>query len=193
MSRQAIALFGGSAPRPGESLYALAYEIGCGLAEAGFDLINGGHDGTMEAASRGARESGARVTGVTCVAVRQVRGVAANPHVHEVIDVPALFERIEIMIRRAAGYVVLPGGTGTLAELALAWEHVSKAFIAPRPIVCVGAAWKPIIDAVSAAQSGAEGNIIWADTPDQVVRIISESAIEVAEHDRNFLPTSAGK
>ena len=186
MTRQAIALFGGSAPRPGQRLYQLAYDIGRGLGTAGFDLINGGHEGTMEAASRGAREAGARVTGVTCHVIRAARGAQANSYVHEVIDVPTLFERIEIMLRRAAGYVIMAGGTGTLAELGLAWEHVNKAFITPRPIVCVGSTWQPVIEAVAAVQPGADGNIIWAGSADEVVRIMADRAIEVDSRDRAF-------
>ena len=186
MTRQTIALFGGAAPRPGQRLYELAYDIGYGLTAAGFDLINGGHEGTMEAASRGAREGGTRVTGVTCGLIRDTRGARANPYIHEVIDVPTLFERIEIMLRRAAGYVIMAGGTGTLAELGLVWEHVNKAFITPRPIVCVGSAWKPVIEAVATVQPGADGNITWAGSADEAVRIMVDRAIEVDSRDRAF-------
>lgn len=140
----------------------------------------------MEASARGAAERGARVLGVTCRVVRTGRGATVNRHVHALIDAPDLFTRIEIMLRRASGYVVLPGGTGTLAELGLAWEHLNKGFLAGRPLVCVGPFWQPVIDAVEAGQPGAERTIRWAQGADEVIEHLRAALGEIPEEDRTF-------
>jgi hypothetical protein len=182
--RKAITIFGSSKPTPGDPAYERAHAIGRALAEAGFDLINGGHEGTMGAVSAGGREAGAFVLGVTTGVIRNLRGISINRYLHASIDAPTLFTRIEIMLRRASGCVILPGGTGTLAELGLAVEHVAKGFMSPRPIVFVGDAWKPAIAA--AAETGPCASLHWADTPQQVVDILRAHAIALPEAERNF-------
>ncbi len=191
MSRTCVAVLGSSKPSAGESLYNLAYRIGHQLGEAGFDLINGGYDGTMTASAAGARAAGARVTGVVCAEIQESRGVQPNEYLTEIIDVPVLVRRLEILMRLAGGYVILPGGTGTLAELALVWEHVNKSFIAPRPIVCVGSFWKPTVAAIIAEQPDARVAIEFARTAEQVAAIMRERAIDV-DLDERWLLDAAG-
>jgi uncharacterized protein (TIGR00730 family) len=181
MRRRIIALFGNSAPRPGEPQYELAREIGGALARAGFDLINGGHEGVMEAAGRGARENGARVIGVTCRAVRETRGAVINPFVHETVETDSLFERIRLMMIRASGYVIMDGGTGTLAELGMVWEHISKKHINARPIVCVGPFWRPVIDAVSLTRPEAATYVHFVETAEAVAGLLLQEAADVGQ------------
>ena len=79
-----VAVFGGSAPRPGDEVYAQAVELGRLLAMGGHTVMTGGYMGVMEAASRGANEAGGHVIGVTCNEIERwrnsratVRGLAA--------------------------------------------------------------------------------------------------------------------
>jgi len=159
--------------------------VGRRLAEVGFDLINGGHAGTMAAVSAGGRAGGARVLGVTCSPLRALRAAPLNADLHDVIAAPTLLARIEIMMRRASGYVILPAGTGTLAELAVVWDHVAKGLIAPRPIVFLAASWEP---AIAAANAGAAANALLrrAADPEEVVRIISAEAVTLPEAERTY-------
>ena len=187
MDRRTIALFGSYKPRPKEAAYELAHEIGLQLGRAGFDLINGGHDGTMAASAQGARQAGARVTGVTCASLRGARRVRVNRFVHQAIEAANLFLRIEIMMRRAGGYVIMDGGTGTLAELGVIWEHVNKALITPRPIVCVGEFWKPTVNTVTGAYPAAKRNVRFVQSAEEVVSIMSERAVQVDPEDQAFL------
>jgi hypothetical protein len=173
-TRLPITLFGTYRPRPGDRLYQAAYDIGLGLARAGFDLINGGHDGVMAASAHGARDGGAHVTGVTCSSVRKARQIDTNPHLHEIIDADSLLDRIDRMMQPAAGFVVLPGGTGTLAELGVVWEHVAKGFLPARPIVLLTDFWRPIVEAIAKHYPAAATHIHFAETPEQVVAIIRE-------------------
>ena len=173
-----MAVLGSSTPRPNEEAYALAYEIGFKLGRSGFDVINGGYDGVMTASSEGARDAGAMAIGVTCGEIQDRRNVEPNEFLHEVIEVPVLVRRLELLMKLAGGYAILPGGTGTIAELGIVWEHINKSFIAPRPIVCVGAVWQPIIDFVVANQEDARVTIEVVNTADEAVAIMQERAID---------------
>lgn len=184
--RRVIAVFGSSAPRPGERAYAEAVELGRLLGQRGFDVVNGGHDGTMEAVSRGGQSTGARVIGVTTPAIRAARGARVNACVDDVIDAANLVERITVMMRRASGVVVLPGGTGTLAELALVWEHVDKRLISPRPVICLGSFWQPVVSLVSAQQPSAGAVVRFIPTAEAVVGVLDREAIDVSPEDARY-------
>jgi hypothetical protein len=71
-----VTVFGSSAPQPLSPAYRDAYELGRGIAAAGWILCNGGYGGTMEAAAKGAVEAGGHTIGVTCSAQRLGRFVA---------------------------------------------------------------------------------------------------------------------
>ncbi len=175
--KRKVALFGGSAPLPDNPQYKLACDIGFQLAKSGFDLVCGGHDGVMEAASKGAHEGGATVTGVTCQAIRDARGVNVNAFVDNILDARDIPQRIDLMVRQAGAYVFMPGGTGTLAELGITLEYIHKKIIIPRPILCVGSFWRPVVDSVAREQSNAIRYMHFAETTDQVVSLVKKEAV----------------
>ena len=111
-----VSVFGTSAAKPGDKNFSLAERLGGLLAKAGYAIANGGYGGTMEAAARGASEAGGEVIGVTCSAFGRGR---ANKYVSREIVTASLNERLDTLINLGNAYVVLPGGTGTLLELAL--------------------------------------------------------------------------
>jgi len=120
---------------------------------------------TLEASALGAVEAGGRTIGVTCACWP----ARPNRFIQTVIDTPDLAERVARLIEIATGgYVVLPGATGTLAELAWVWEKTCKAIMARRPIVCVGDFWKPLIDMMSAARARSAGFVALIHRPDQL-------------------------
>ena len=144
MAELTISIFGTSRARPGEPVFVLAEQLGRALAQAGFVVANGGYGGTMLAGAKGAAEAGGTVIGVTCSAFK--RGVA-NEYVSREIRTDSLDERLATLVRIAQAYVVLPGGTGTLLELASVWELKNKKFLdGDRPIVLLGDFWKPVVD-----------------------------------------------
>jgi uncharacterized protein (TIGR00725 family) len=140
-ARPQITVFGSADPQPGDSLWATAESLGRALAQAGFDLVNGGYGGTMEAAARSAQDAGACVTGIVVDAFPRM----PNPFLSEIIRTGTLFERLEQLLERGNGYVVLSGGSGTLVELALAWELQAKELLTPRPLVLLGDFWEPVV------------------------------------------------
>ncbi|MBX2991196.1 MAG: LOG family protein [Bacteroidetes bacterium] len=143
-----ITVFGSAHPKQGDEEYALAFEIGSELAKAGFTICNGGYGGIMEASARGAKSAGGHAIGVTCKAFHNR---TVNAWIDTNIETYDLSDRMMKLISLGDGYVVLKGGTGTLLELAAAWEFMNKMMIAPKPIVIVGDFWRPVISTLQEA------------------------------------------
>ena len=148
MAEKIITIFGTSRVSPEDRAFGLAYEIGMLLAQSGFVIANGGYGGTMLGAAKGAAQAGGKTIGVTCSAFG--RG-GANEYVSREIVTHSLDERLDTLIKLGRGYVVLPGGTGTLLELAKVWELKNKGFLAAhKPIILVGGFWKSLVDLIAA-------------------------------------------
>jgi len=142
-----VAVFGsGSAPR-GHPVLEEAERLGRGLAEAGFTLMNGGYGGTMEAASRGARQSAGEVIGVTMdlFAPR----LQPNQWLTREQRVKDFFPRLR-QLTSADAFVVLRGGIGTLTEATLVWSLLQTGQLSPRPFIFVGRGWHGLFDAFRA-------------------------------------------
>jgi uncharacterized protein (TIGR00730 family) len=137
-----ISVFGGSTPQPGSAAYQEAHLLGSLLAESGFAVQTGGYIGTMEAVSRGASEAGGHVIGVTCDEIEAWRPVAPNQWVAEEKRCPTLKERLYILIDDCDGAIALPGGIGTLAEIALNWSQLQVNPEEPRPLILIGEGWQ---------------------------------------------------
>ena len=140
---KAVAVFGSSEPRPPSPAWQQAHEVGRLLAETGFVVVNGGYGGVMEASARGAREAGGHTIGVTTTAFA-FRG-AANPFIETERRERDLFERTRGLIEEAAGFVVLPGRSGTLAELGLVWALHKAGLLGGKPIQMVGQVWEDLL------------------------------------------------
>jgi uncharacterized protein (TIGR00730 family) len=153
MDRKIVTVFGGSHAKPREELYHTAFELGRTIAQLGLTLCNGGYGGTMAAAAQGAVEAGGHTIGVTCT--RFGRG-GPNPYIRQEIPTFDLFQRLNMLIQLGRAYVVLAGGTGTLAELALVWELLNKGLLrGQRPLIVLGDAWQPVIDCILQVQPDA--------------------------------------
>lgn len=149
-----ITVFGSSQPAPGSPAWQTAYALGRAIAAAGWTLCNGGYGGTMAAGAQGATEAGGHTIGVTC---RIFAGRARpSPHIRQEVPTFDLLTRLDTLIRLGRGFVVLPGGTGTLVELALVWELFNKRLIRRRaPIVLLGDFWQPVLDTIFREQPDA--------------------------------------
>jgi uncharacterized protein (TIGR00730 family) len=137
-----ISVFGSSSPQPGSADYESARVVGRLLAKAGFAVQTGGYGGLMAGASQGAAEAGGHVIGVTSARIELFRPTPANRWVVEEIKCQTLHERQLYLVTNCQGAIVMPGGIGTLAELAMMWSMVQVAEISPRPIVVVGGLWQ---------------------------------------------------
>jgi uncharacterized protein (TIGR00730 family) len=141
-----VTVFGGSEPKPGSPAYQEAYELGRLLGEAGHTVLTGGYIGTMEAASRGAAEAGGHVIGVTCDEIERWRKVKANAWVQEERRFSTLQGRLNELVQSCHAAIALPGGPGTLTEIALTWNLMIVDSMAPKPLILVGAGWKAVFE-----------------------------------------------
>jgi hypothetical protein len=116
------------------------------IGEAGFSVLTGGYIGTMEAVSRGVAECGGRVVGVTCDQIEEWRPISPNDWVQEELRYATLKERLYALIDNCDAALVLPGGIGTLAELAVMWSQLQTGAIPPRPLIFIGSGWREVID-----------------------------------------------
>jgi len=143
VSNGCVTVFGSSRVLPDDPVYREAFRLGRLLAEAGYTLCTGGYSGVMEAASRGAVEAGGHAIGVT-VSSWAAR-IRPNRWVREEVATPDLFQRISRLTASDA-YVAMPGGLGTLGEVALTWNLFQTASIPRRPLVLVGRAWRDALE-----------------------------------------------
>ncbi|MCX7906720.1 MAG: LOG family protein [Bacteroidetes bacterium] len=143
--RPYVTIFGSSRPLPEEPLYALAEELGFRLAQAGYNVCNGGYGGVMEASARGCRRGGGRSLGVPLAGVG-----APNAYLDALAPAADLFERLRRLVEIGSAYVVLPGGTGTLVEVALVWELAYKGWGMRKPIWVWAPFWEPLIRLIDA-------------------------------------------
>ncbi len=141
-----ITVFGGSHPKEGEVAYTEAYELGKLLASAGHTVLTGAYIGTMEAVSRGANEAGGYVVGVTCDEIEKWRKVKANAWVQEERRFTTLQERLNELVLACDAAIALPGGPGTMTEIALTWNLMIVASIPPKPLILIGAGWKSVME-----------------------------------------------
>ena len=140
--RRRIAAFGSSQTAADAPAYADAKALAKRLAEAGWDGVTGGHQGMMAAFSEGIRDGGGHIRGVTLERFPTSPGNS----LHEEIRARDFFARMQTMIEQADAYLVLPGGLGTLAELAMTWDLLAIRVLESRPLAIFGAMWEPVIE-----------------------------------------------
>ncbi|HUF39150.1 MAG TPA: LOG family protein [Anaerolineales bacterium] len=139
-----ITVFGSSTPRRGEPAYQEAYDLGALLAGAGCTVLTGGYSGVMEAVSRGACEKGGHVIGVTCSAIEAWRPMPPNEWVAEEIRYLTLRERMYGLMDHCDMALSLPGGIGTLAEIAAMWSSLQTGELERPPQVLIGPGWREV-------------------------------------------------
>lgn len=143
-----VTAFGGARVPVDSSLYAECIELGRLLGAAGFVVATGGYTGTMEAVLRGAREAGGHTVGYTCATFE--RDFQPNLWVAEERKSRVLSTRIQRIAEESDAFIVVHGGLGTLAELALVWNMLLAGELPAKPLVVVGPEWPRVIDVVHA-------------------------------------------
>ena len=147
-----VAVFGSSAPAPDSEAYEDARRLGQQLAEAGFVVATGGYGGTMAAVSQGAAGAGGHVIGVTSGHMERYRPMPANEWVAEEIRHESQRDRLLHLVLNNDAMIALPGGIGTLSEVALAWSLLQTGEIAARPLVLLGPTWRETIRVYAQAE-----------------------------------------
>jgi uncharacterized protein (TIGR00730 family) len=134
----AVSIFGSARTPQDHPEYELAREVSRTLGEAGFAIITGGGPGIMEAANRGARDTGALSIGLN---IDLPFEVGINTYVDLPLQFHYFFARKVMFVRYASSFVVFPGGFGTLDELFEALTLIQTAKIRDFPVVLVGSGY----------------------------------------------------
>lgn len=172
-SNKFISFFGSYRTKPGEKEYETAYELASQLSKKGYNIINGGGSGIMQASTLGAKDGGGQSVGVV------LRRLGTNPKKNindKIVFCGTLFERLNKLIEESKAFIIFSGGTGTLAELSLTWELMNKGLIRKFPIICFGDHWKPLIEILKEEPSCQNGKCIdlinFAYTVEEIMSII---------------------
>jgi len=179
VDRPCVTVFGSARFKPGHEYYELARKAGQALAEAGFAVMTGGGPGIMEAANRGAKEAGGLSIGCNIVLPHEQE---PNPYVDRSIDFEHFFVRKVMLLKYSSGFVVMPGGFGTLDEIFETMTLIQTDKIPKFPIVAMGMDfWMPLTGFVTGSLLRAETiseedrELVEAtDDPQKAVEIIIE-------------------
>ncbi len=141
-----ISIFGSARTPADHPNYKLTVAIAKAIAASGYGVISGGGPGIMEAANKGAQEAGGVSVGLNITLPFEQE---SNPYIDQdkLIDFKYFFVRKVMFVKYAQGFVVLPGGVGTLDELFEAFTLLQTSKVNKFPIILVGRDyWKGLID-----------------------------------------------
>jgi uncharacterized protein (TIGR00730 family) len=152
----AASFFGSARTSPGDPDYELARETARIIGATGMGIITGGGPGIMEAANRGAKDAGALSVGLNIELPFEQGG---NPYCDIALEFHYFFARKIMFVRYASGFVVFPGGFGTMDELWEALTLIQTGKITEFPVVLVGTDyWSGLVDWLGERML-ADGNI----------------------------------
>ncbi|MGE5595482.1 MAG: TIGR00730 family Rossman fold protein [Hyphomicrobiales bacterium] len=139
-----VTVFGSARLLEGHEAYGQARDIGCGLARAGFTVMTGGGPGLMEAANRGARDVGGRTVGCNIMLPHEQE---PNGYLDRVVTFRYFFIRKVMLVKYSYGFIVMPGGFGTLDEVFEMATLIQTEKMRQFPVVLVGRwFWEPLLD-----------------------------------------------
>lgn len=141
-----VSIFGSARTKPDNKYYQLAEDIAYKLTKEGYGIITGGGPGIMEAANKGARTAGGKSVGLN---IELPFEQSSNPYIDadKLITFDYFFVRKLMFIKYAQGFVVLPGGFGTMDELFEALTLIQTKKIGKFPIVLAGKEyWSGLFD-----------------------------------------------
>ncbi len=151
-----VSIFGSARTKPNNPYYELAEEIAKKVTEQGYGVITGGGPGIMEAANKGARSGGGRSVGLN---IELPFEQYSNPYIDtdKLINFDYFFVRKVMFMKYAQGFIVLPGGMGTLDEMFEAITLIQTQKIGRFPIILVGISyWGGLIDWIKSTMLAAK-------------------------------------
>ncbi|MFN5444159.1 MAG: TIGR00730 family Rossman fold protein [Crocinitomicaceae bacterium] len=177
-----ISIFGSARTKPENKYYQLGVEVALKLTQAGYGIITGGGPGIMEAGNKGAQEGKGRSVGLNIDLPFEQNH---NPYIDQEhnLEFDYFFVRKVIFVKYAQGFVILPGGLGTLDELFEALTLIQTKKINKRPVVLIGHSyWDGLIEWIKEQMLEQEANISAedlnlfkiVDTADEAVKYIED-------------------
>lgn len=177
-----VAVFGSARFKEDHPHYQLGVEVGRRLADMGFVVMTGGGPGVMEAACRGAVESGGKAVGCNIILPHEQD---PNPYATYSLDFEYFFVRKVLMFKYSYGFIILPGGVGTADEMFEALTLIQTEKIKHFPVILIGFDfWKPVIEQFEMFHK--EGTAHWEEIPtffitddlNQAMEYLKEHAIK---------------
>ncbi len=176
-----VSIFGSARTKPENPEYKKAEEIAAKLVRHGYGVITGGGPGIMEAGNKGAKSEGGRSVGLNIELPFEQTG---NPYIDQdkLINFDYFFVRKVMFVKYSQGFIVMPGGFGTLDELFEAMTLIQTDKIGKFPIVLVGRDfWGGLMDWIKGTMLDV-GNISpgdldlfhTVDTPEEAVKVIDD-------------------
>lgn len=141
-----VSIFGSARLPRNSPYYLLAEEIAKKITDLGFGIVTGGGPGIMEAANKGAKENGGKSIGLN---IELPFEQSSNPYIDKQysIEFDYFFVRKLMCVKYAQGFIIMPGGIGTLDELFEALTLIQTHKIGRFPIILVGSKfWKGLLD-----------------------------------------------
>lgn len=135
IDRPAVSLFGSARVREGHPAYEEARDVGRRFAEAGFAVVTGGGPGVMEAANRGAKEGGGLSVGFNIELPHEQH---ENPYLDIELTFHHFYARKTMFVKAAEGFVIFPGGFGTLDETFEALTLIQTGKLYQFPVILFG-------------------------------------------------------
>ena len=140
----AVTVFGSARTKPDDPYYALGRALGAALAKRGFAVITGGGPGMMEAVNKGAHQAGGLSVGCN---IELPHEQSLNKYVDLGVEFRYFFVRKNMFVKYARGFVIFPGGLGTLDELFESLTLAQTGKIEHFPIVLFGSQyWQGLLD-----------------------------------------------
>lgn len=188
-----VSIFGSARTKPDDKYYQLAENIAKKLADHGYGVITGGGPGIMEAGNKGAYNAGGTSVGLNIVLPFEQHD---NPYIDrdKSIDFDYFFVRKVMFVKYSQGFVVMPGGFGTLDEFFEALTLIQTKKIGKFPIILVGTDfWGGLVDWIKDTLLKDYGNISpddlhlvdLVDTEDEVLDIL-DNFYKKYNHSPNF-------
>lgn len=154
-----VSIFGSARTKPGTKYYQMAEEIAAKVVRHGYGVITGGGPGIMEAGNKGAHKQGGKSVGLNIDLPFEQNN---NPYIDrdKSLDFDYFFVRKVMFVRYSQGFIVLPGGFGTMDELFEALTLIQTKKIGQFPIVLVGKEyWGGLVDWLRNTMLEVEQNI----------------------------------
>ncbi len=177
-----VSVFGSARTKPNNKYYKIAEEVASKLVMHGYGVITGGGPGIMEAGNKGASSQGGKSVGLNIdLPFEQNNNIYIDRD--KSIDFDYFFVRKVMFVRYSQGFIVLPGGFGTMDELFEALTLIQTHKIGRFPIVLVGREfWSGLVDWIKTIMLDVEGNISPEDL--QLFHIVEDAtqAVEVIDN-----------
>jgi uncharacterized protein (TIGR00730 family) len=181
--RNCVTAFGSARFQEGHPYYELARATGAELARAGFTVMTGGGPGIMEAANRGAKEAGGVSLGCN---IQLPQEQEPNPWLDEWLECHYFFARKVMMVKYSCGFILFPGGFGTMDEAFETLTLIQTGKIEDFPIVLMGSEYwrhlQPFVNQTmvdSGTISPSDLEVVYAtDDPEEAARYLREKSRE---------------